>query len=298
MEYFFVENCRIHDYNRRNRFLWSGVNVDGCGNRVAHNEIYNSDCQGIFVHGNEHMFEYNIVHDVALNSDDTSPWYLGRDPSDRGNIVRYNFFHHIGRRDRMVMGVYLDDGTCGVTIFGNVLYKTATYGAVYSNSGSDNIVKNNIFIESYGPAVHLKSMWYDFAKNQVQEYFGPEGTYRRRLTRYVDIYHPPYSTRYPELVHFLDLMPDSVTYEGMRPQRNVMEGNVVYNCPEVLRLTAPYAMFEMKNNLITDTDPGFVDEARMNFALRDDAVVFEKVKGFRKIPFDRIGPHPDKYREY
>ncbi len=293
----FVENCRIHDYNRRNKFLWAGVNVDGCGNRVAHNEIYNSDSQGIYVHGNDHVFEYNVVHDVAMNSDDTSPWYLGRDPSDRGNIVRYNFFHHIGRPDRMVMGIYLDDGTCGATIFGNVLYKAATYGAVYSNAGQDNIVRNNIFIESYGPAVHMKSMWYDFAKGQIKQYFGPDGIFRRRLTKSVDIYTPPYSTRYPQLMNFLDLMADSITYIGMRPLRNIMEWNVVYNCPEVLRLTGPYAAFEARNNLVTRDDPGFVDEVRMNFELRDDAAVYKKLKGFQKIPFARIGPYSDKYRK-
>lgn len=293
----FVKNCRIHDYNRRNKFLCSGVNVDGCGNRVAHNEIYNSDAQGIYVHGNDHIFEYNIIHDVAMNSDDTSPWYLGRDPSDRGNIVRYNFFHHIGRPDRMVMGVYLDDGTCGTTVFGNVLYKTATYGAVYSNSGHDNIVRNNIFIESYGPAVHMKSMWYDFAKGQTKEYFGADGIYRRRLTESVDIHTPPYSARYPELTDFLDLMPDGVTYVGMRPRRNKMDRNVVYNCPEVLRLTAPYATFDETNNLVTGSDPGFVDEVRMNFELRDDSIVYKKIRGFEKIPFARIGPHADKYRK-
>lgn len=294
----FVENCRIHDYNRRNKFLWAGVDVDGCGNRVTHNEIYNSDSQGIYVHGNDHMFEYNLIHDVALNSDDTSPWYLGRDPSDRGNVVRYNFFHHIGRPDRMVMGVYLDDGTCGTLIEGNVLYKTATYGAVYSNAGQDNIVRNNIIVESYGPAVHLKSMWYDFAQDAVGENFGPHGLYRRRLTRYVDIHRPPYSTRYPALQNFLDLMPDSITYVGMIPQRNVVEGNVIVRCPEVLRLTAPHAAFDMRNNLVTDDDPGFIDDVRMNFGLKTDALVYRVLPGFTPIPFEAIGPHRDEYRTW
>ena len=89
-----VENCKVHDYNLRNKFLWAGINVNGCGNIVSHNEVYNAEFQGIFVYGNEHIFEYNNVHDVTTNSDDTSPWYIGRDPSNRGNIVRYNYFHH------------------------------------------------------------------------------------------------------------------------------------------------------------------------------------------------------------
>ena len=144
----YVENCQVHDYNRRNKFLWSGINIDGCGNRIAHNEIYNSDFQAIYVHGNEHIFEYNLIHDIATNSNDTSPWYIGRDPSDRGNIIRYNFFHHCGNpAHKWTMGVYFDDASCGAVVHGNVFYKVH-YG-VFLSSGRDNIVENNIFIECY-----------------------------------------------------------------------------------------------------------------------------------------------------
>lgn len=294
----FVKNCRIHDYNRRNKFLYAAVNVDGDGNLVSHNVIYNSGYEGIFVKGNNQIFEYNIIHDVSMNSDDTSPWYTGRDPSSRGYIVRYNFFHHIGRKDRMVMGVYVDDGSCDVQIYGNVFYKVATYGTVYSNSGQDISVKNNMFISSYGPAVHLKSMFYDFAKNSVDVFFGKDGIYRNRLTKMVDIYKPPYSTRYPDLKNYLNLMPDGKTYYGMRPKGNLMEWNVVYNCPEALRLTSPHAQFKMINNFVTQKDPGFVDKDHLNFQLKDNSIVFEKLKGFKKIPFEKIGLYKDQYRTW
>jgi hypothetical protein len=114
-----VENCKVHDFNRRNKFTWSGINVDGCGNKLLHNEVYNSDFHGIFVHGNEHLFEYNHVHDVTINSDDTSPWYIGRNPSNRGNILRYNYFHDCGSASKMNMGIYCDDSSTDVLIFGN-----------------------------------------------------------------------------------------------------------------------------------------------------------------------------------
>ncbi len=294
-----VINCKIHDYNRRNKFLYAGIDVNGVGDTVAHNEIYNSNYQGIYViSGNNNLFEYNDIHDVAMNSDDISPFYIGGDPSDRGNIIRYNYFHHIGKEDRLVMGVYLDDGACGTTVFGNVFYKVGTYGTVYSNSGSDNIVKNNIFISSYGPAVHLKSEWYDFAKDAVQAYFGPDGLYRERLTNTVNIYKLPYSTEYPKLKHFLDLLPDGKTYAGMRPSGNVMEWNVVYDCPVTLRLTSSYAQFDSLHNFVTDKDPGFVNIERQDFQLKDNSVVYKILKGFKRIPFDKIGLEKDQYRDF
>jgi hypothetical protein len=291
-----VRNCVIHDYSRRNKFSWAGVNVDGCGNTVEHNEIHDSNCQAIMVRGNDHLFEFNHIYNIGFDSDDTSPWYLGRDPSDRGNVVRFNFFHHVGRPDRMIMGVYLDDATCGTTITGNIFYKVASYGTVYSNAGHDNVIRNNIFIEGYGPAVFVKSMWYDFGRAEKEYFFGPRGVYRNRLLHEVDIRKPPYSTRYPELADWMDLLPDGVTYVGERPRRNVMEGNVIWRNSEVLRLMADYAQCEEMNNVVVDGDPGFVDARSMNFALRDDSIVYRKLPGFPKIPFGEIGPREDGLR--
>ena len=294
----FVENCRIHDYNRRNKFLWAGINIDGCGNRIAHNEIYNSDFQAIYVHGNEHIFEYNLIHHIALNSNDTSPWYIGRDPSDRGNIIRYNFFHHCGNpAHKLTMGVYFDDASCDGLVFGNVFYKVGSYGTIYSNAGQDLTVRNNIFVAGYGCVIHLKSMWYDFAFSQRVYYFGEDGVYRRRLTELLDIKKPPYSEKYPDLVNWLDLMDDGETYFGMRPQRNVFEKNLIFQYGQTYVLTGEYAQFDFRDNFIAMEDPGFVDLENLNLQLKDNSIVYEKIPGFEKIPFEKIGLFSDEFRE-
>jgi hypothetical protein len=294
----YVENCRIHDYNRRNKFLWSGINVDGCGNRVAHNEIFNADFQGIYVHGNEHIFEYNHFHHLSVNSNDTSPWYIGRDPSDRGNIIRYNFFHHCGNPERKwTMGVYFDDASCDALVFGNVFYKVASYGTIYSNAGHDLTIRNNIFVAGYGPVLVMKSMWYDFGFSMRDYYFEKNGVYRRRLTELLDIKQPPYSTKYPNLTDWLDLLADGKTYVGMHPRRNLFENNVIYRYEETYRLVGEFAQFDFKNNFIASQDPGFVDAENLNFNLMDDSIIFEKIPGFKKIPFEKIGIYEDAYRK-
>jgi hypothetical protein len=293
-----VTDCRIHDFNRRNKAGAAGVIVDGCGNLVTHNEIYNADLQAILVHGNDHVFEYNHIHHVALNSNDASAWYLGRDPSDQGNIVRWNFFHDVGRPDRKwMMGVYCDDATCDVHIEGNVFYRVASYGTVYSNGGHDIVVKNNIFIEGYGPAYQLKSMWYDFGISSIPYFFGEKGIYTRRLTKDVDIKKPPYSERYPLLTDWLDLLPDGRTYVGMRPRRNVFDKNVVVKYEETFRLVGKYAQTEFGENYVTDKDPGFVDAVRLNFQLKDTSVVYKELPGFVRIPFEEVGPRKSEDRK-
>lgn len=293
-----VTDCRIHDFSRRNKMGASGIVVDGCGQRVVHNEIYNADQHAIFVHGNEHLFEFNHIHHVALNSNDVSAWYLGRDPSDQGNVVRHNFFHEVGRPDRKwMMGVYCDDATAGVLVEGNVFYHVASFGTVYSNGGHDIVVRNNIFIEGYGPAYQLKSMWYDFGQDSIPYYFGEKGIYTKRLTRAVDIRHPPYSERYPLLQNWLDLLPDGKTYVGMRPMRNVFDGNVLVKHEETVRLVGKHAQTEFGENLHTQKDPGFVDAAKLNFQLRDDSVVYRELPRFKRIPFEQIGPRPRSARD-
>lgn len=286
-----VTDCRIHDFSRRNKMGASGVVVDGCGQQVVHNEIYNADQHAIFVHGNDHLFEFNHIHHVALNANDASAWYLGRDPSDQGNVVRWNFFHDVGRPDRKwMMGVYCDDATAGVLIEGNVFYHVASFGTVYSNGGHDIVVRNNIFIEGYGPAYQLKSMWYDFGQDSIPYYFGEKGIYTKRLTQAVNIKAPPYSERYPLLKDWLDLMADGKTYVGMRPQRNVFDGNVLVKHEETVRLVGKYAQTDFGENLHTQKDPGFVDAARLNFQLKEDSVVYRELPGFKRIPFEQIGP--------
>ena len=286
-----VTDCRIHDFNRRNKAGAAGVLVDGCGNRVSNNEIYNADLQAIIVHGNDHTFEFNHIHHVALNSNDASAWYLGRDPSDQGNVVRWNFFHHVGRPDRKwIMGVYCDDATCGVLVEGNVFYRVASYGTVYSNGGHDIVVRNNIFIEGYGPVYQLKSMWYDFGISEIPYFFGEKGIYTHRLTSEVDIKKPPYSERYPLLKDWLDLLPDGRTYVGMRPRRNVFDKNVIVKYEETFRLVGQYAQTDFGDNYITDKDPGFVDADHMVYQLKNDSEVYKKLSGFERIPFEKIGP--------
>jgi Right handed beta helix region len=293
-----VTDCRIHDFNRRNKMGAPGIMVDGCGNRVVHNEIYNADLQGIFVHGNDHIFEFNHIHHVAQNSNDASAWYLGRDPSDQGNMVRWNFFQDVGRPDRKwTMGVYCDDATCGVRVEGNVFYRAGSFGSVYSNGGQDIVIRNNLFIEGYGPAYQLKSMWYDFALDNIPHYFGENGLYKKRLLQAVDIHRPPYSDRYPLLKDWLDLLPDGKTYVGMRSLRNVFERNVLVKYEETFRMVGKYAQTEFGENFITQKDPGFVDASQLNFQLKDDSVVYRELPGFEPIPFAQIGPRPAAARK-
>jgi parallel beta-helix repeat protein len=294
-----VENCKVHDFNRRNKFIWSGISVDGCGNKIRHCEIYNSDWQGIFVHGNEHIFEYNNIHHVTLNSDDTSPWYIGRDPSDRGNVVRYNYFHHIGNPNRMNMGIYCDDSSADVFVFGNVFYKMETkHGILFTNSGWDLVMKNNIIIEPTDATAQISAHYYTWAAGSEKSMFGENGLIRNRLTKSVAYQQEPYASKYPGLLEYLDTIPGTNQWKGMRAHGNVFADNLIIGGPKspTKLIGGNYATITERDNYRSVSDPGFVDMAHENFTLRPTSEIFKIIKGFEPVPFEKMGLYKDKYR--
>jgi hypothetical protein len=296
----YAENCKVYNYNRRNKILWSGINIDGCGNRISHCEIFNSEWQAIYVHGNEHLFEYNHIHHVTLNSDDTSPWYIGRDPSDRGNIIRYNYFHNIGNPNRMNMGIYCDDSSTDVLVYGNIFYKMNTrYGVLFSNTGWDLKMKNNIVIEPISHTFTVSAHYYTWYSGGSPAMFGENGLLRKRLTENVNVNQSPYSERYPELLNYLHPIIEGKEWEGMRARRNVLSGNLIVGGPEepIHLMGGEHAQGESVNNYRTDGDPGFVDYENGDFNLKPDSEVFERIPGFKALPFDKMGLYTDEYRK-
>jgi hypothetical protein len=133
-----------------------GVTVNGVGNRVSHNLIHDCPRFGISWGGNDHIFEYNHIRHCTLETGDTGAIYSWQvDWSKRGTIMRYNYLHDIigfGQENGkwiypyMNWGIYLDDGTCGTHVYGNIIVRTIL-GGVHYHGGRDNVVENNILID-------------------------------------------------------------------------------------------------------------------------------------------------------
>lgn len=312
-----IINCEIHDYNRKNKFQWGGVNVDGCGNRVANCEIYNSDFMGIYVRGNNHICEFNNIHNVTQNTDDGCAWYMGRDFSDRGNIIRYNLFHHIGRLDRKNMCIYCDDFTSDVFVYGNIFYKCYTIrGLVFGNSSSYIKVMNNISIDCPVPFVEISSFLYTWGKDSWEVYFGSDGIARKRL-ELVNYKNAPYSIQYPEISDLLEPIGSDGELVCMRPKGNIMKGNIIchlgsnhiiesealkydefgnpmdkhkvtYNGNKIV-YRGDYAQFDEIDNFEFYEDIGFKDVNKIDFTLKDDSIIFSDLPKFENIDFHKIG---------
>lgn len=155
-----VYNCEITRVNRLDVTYKAAINIMGVGNRIEHCEIYDLPHSAIYLHGNDHLIEFNKIHHVVTNSSDAGAFYMGRDCSEVGNILRYNYFAHIHNHipnsktttSPGVAAVYFDDFAIYNTVYGNYFYDikcggTTMFTPIHHNNGGQSTIANNFFID-------------------------------------------------------------------------------------------------------------------------------------------------------
>lgn len=268
----YVENCRIHDYNRIEKSYRPGVWIDGVGNRVSRCNIYDAPSMAILFHGNNHLIEYCDITNVCNEVDDQGAIYYGRDPSEQGHVIRYCYFHELSPRHR-VTATYHDDGACGSEVYGNIYYKAGSLPALIGG-GHHHHYKNNLFIDS-PVAVHVDNRMQNWGKPMLDK----GGIVDHRLQN-VKFQQPPYSTTYPLLPTYWDDTPDY-------PHGNVIEGNLFYKIGNLINGRTEW--LEMYNNWSTRDDPGFVDITSPLKGFKANAAIYRHIKDFPELPLENIG---------
>jgi hypothetical protein len=275
-------NNHIWQFSRHQLTSAYGLILAGVGNRAAQNLIHDAPHQAVAIQGNDHLFEFNVVRNVVTETDDAGALYKGRNPSCRGNVIRYNLWRDIGSpMGHGTAAVYFDDGDGGDLVFGNIFYRCGhpgrgSFGTVFSHGGHDLRAENNVFIEckrALGSAPWGDPLW----KETIQG--GHDCHWDKLLRQEVDITRPPYTTRYPELAGFMDPKPGQTRVNRAR-------NNVLFRCTEP---SSGNWKFATEDVWLTDTDPGFVNAAKGDFRLRPDAETFRRLPGFQPIPFEKIG---------
>lgn len=275
-------NNHIHGFSRHQLTAAYGLVLGGVGNRAAHNVLHDAPHQAVFLNGNDHIFEFNVVSNVVMETDDAGALYKGRNPSCRGNIIRYNFWKDIGNpMGHGTAAIYFDDGDGGDLVFGNIFLRCGhpgggSFGTIFSHGGHDLRAENNIFIDcprALGSAPWNDQLW----KETIDG--GHDCHFQTKLLQEVDITKPPYTTRYPELVGFMNPQPGQL-------RDSFAKNNVLIRSREISSGNWKYSVDEMWQ---TNSDPGFVDAANHNFQLSPDAEIFKGLPNFKPIPFEEIG---------
>lgn len=304
----FAENNYIHHIARLKRVYNPGISLYGVGNCATHNLIAHVPHMAIYFNGNDHLMEFNEIHDVCYESNDAGAVYAGRSWTQRGNIFRYNYLYDISGFDgKGCIGVYLDDMFCGTEISGNV-FKRVTRAAMIGGGRNNNVI-NNIFIDCV-PSVHVDARglgWYAPYVHPLHE----EAELNSTISGIV-YNKPPYSTRYPQLIEILNDEPAA-------PKGNIISLNIClggnwdkpagYWDMSIEDKARPY--LTMENNVVS---PGseVEDSLSNSFIIADPLFCIQEnpeqgkfkldanspaiKRGFKQIPFDKIGLYKNKYR--
>jgi hypothetical protein len=279
----YAHNNHIHHFGELYRTHHDAINLNGCGCQATHNLIHDAPHHAMDFGGNDHLVEFNEVYRVCMETDDAGAIYTGRQYAVQGTIIRNNFWHDIGGGPAVGnQAIYLDDCASGTTCTGNVICRVGR--AFLLGGGRDNVVRNNIIVDCRIP-VHIDNRGVGIANTDDENW--------QTLTR--DFKTLPWngelwSKRFPHL-------PGYLTDQPGYPKYNEVIDNLMVACGKMNLAKEAQELSTFSNNLETADDPGFVDAAMLNFALKPDAAVFKQLPGFKPIPFDQIGPKLDEYRQ-
>ena len=145
-----AENNWVHDWSEIYETYQPAFTLNGVGNICSHNEMYHSPHEAITYSGNNHLIEYNLIHDVNLLTDDGGAIYSGRRWDWYGTVIRYNLIYDLGSGDHKPVGIYMDDALAGQTIYGNIIVNAPRFG-LQLGGGQDLIVHDNIVVNSNVP---------------------------------------------------------------------------------------------------------------------------------------------------
>ncbi|HZK81460.1 MAG TPA: right-handed parallel beta-helix repeat-containing protein, partial [Humisphaera sp.] len=272
----FAVNNLIADYSRWVRTYRPGIYVHGVGNRVAHNRITDAPHVGILLAGNDHIVEYNEIARVCTETADSGAIYMGRDFTERGNVVRFNLIRQCGNAGAFsnnVNAIYLDDCASGVLVYGNIIHQCGC--GVLIGGGRDNTIDNNLFIDC-NPAIFIDARGLSWMKTFFD---GTEPILFDRLKQ-LHSSEPPYARRYPELARILVEQP--AIPKGNKIQHNVCQGGQWIHMPD----NCDARIFEIKDNF-TDGDAQLTAPDKLDFRPATASPVW--AVGFHPIPMNKIG---------
>jgi len=302
----------------------TGLRIGGCGNRLSHNLIHDTARCGIFGTGPLQVIEYNRIRHTNLKTSDTGGIYIcGRDTGwvPKEMTIRHNFVSDvIGFGPQLgkwvspyySWGIYLDDGTSGVQVYGNIVTR-AYYDGAFIHGGRENTIENNILVGNRQGQM-LYSAWTppDDVREQVAKSYArmkanPDFMQRHpgfatlgadvvgqmaanRFLRNIVVATQPYMAWYRE---------NHLVTEGMESDYNLLWNSAGPGFLLGFGKTDPRKQWDEWRNEGFEAhsmvaDPLFVNPGHDDYRLKPDSPAFKL--GFKPIPVEQIGPYESPLR--
>lgn len=173
-----ISNNHISSCASRNEGNWNvalNIDSDNVGVVAEHNILHNQKNNTIRYMGLNNIIRYNEIYNAANDASDAAAIYTGRTLGDFGTIIKYNYIHDIGEKDRNAhssTGIYLDDGHSGSVVEKNIINMNNKIDGdgIFIHGGSYNTIKNNIIANSRrGGRVHYYCYNEEFSKSVLVE---------------------------------------------------------------------------------------------------------------------------------
>ena len=296
-----VTNNLVHDWSQVYSVGGAGIQAEGMGHVLSHNELYNAPTQALAFGSGNTLVEYNHIYNVGLNTLDGGAMYSGRRWDWGNTVIRYNYIHDM---PTSANGIYLDDTLAKGTCYGNIIANIG--GVAFALGGGRNLtVFNNIMVNTGNMFLDDRgASWYPTWTSYPDGQLWKANINENRFTTL-------WKYMQPEFLSILEMR----TTEELRDLRGISS--------DILDSPAPPAYARIYNNVVyinnytlpSDKavdyidDPAyqhgyvedfirytenpedvFVDPANGNFFLKEDSRVYRDIIGFEKWDYSLIGP--------
>ena len=289
-----ADNNYIHDWSEIYQTYQPAVTLEGVGNICSHNEMANSPHEAITYKGNNHIIEYNLIHDVCLLSDDAGAIYSGRSWVWYGNVVRYNCIYNVGSENHRPDGIYLDDAVSGHQIYGNLLINIPS-NSIHVGGGRDNVITNNIIVNPGNNALRFD----DRAREGALENGWFTHAYVDSGDMWEALYNSPWQSEtwqnaFPEYKNCTDDISKSDSPDYIPNPASTFKNNIIINknmgYGEIYNSVWQFS--DISENAIFNVgkcDEIFVDPDNGDYNIKDIDEIRKDAPDFKEIPLDMIG---------
>lgn len=268
-----IRNCDISEPGRDWTMTSSGCIVLADGSvdvLIENNLLHNSKNSAIRYNGVGHTIRNNEIYNAVTKAADAGAIYAGRNWTEYGVKVEYNFLHDIGQKINNggypASAIFWDDQQNGGEFSHNisVVNNKVKTSAVKIGGGVDNIVKGNTIVSS---------QWDIIGEDRVREPYTEE-TLKSRETvqRYslVNVNNKAYLSKYPKMSTIVD----RIRANGMMVKyENVITDNLSVDCPDgdkvatVMKEDSDYA-----RNVSAEEDYSiFVNPEKLDYRVKKSA---------------------------
>ena len=279
-----AENNLVHDWSEIYETYQPAFTLNGVGNICAHNDMFNSPHEAVTYSGNDHLIEYNLIHDVNLKTDDGGAIYSGRRWDWYGTVIRYNLIYDLGADGHKPVGIYMDDAIAGQTVYGNIIINAPHFG-LQLGGGQDLIVHDNIVVNSLTPVSFDARALAGLSGNEDNSFYQE---YKQGGRIWQLLYESPWQSAvwqnaYPQYKHYSDDFSDPENKDFvLNPSYCEVRHNLLISSQGTIGDIAKeaYRYSDVSENAcfkLSALKKIFVDPEGGDYTLRDDAPIDFKI---------------------